>query len=117
MAALSGPQHTIPDAVKHVPDCPGLYAVYDSSDAWPDLGLETGRGGTPLYAGKAEDSLVTRDLKTHLADNRTASTPRATPASGRGCGRSSPSLCGRGLRALRSWTRSNDLWSQRSNRR
>jgi hypothetical protein len=48
-----------------------LYAIYGSQTTWAELGLGTPPDGRPLYVGKAEDSLVTRDLKTHFGDGRT----------------------------------------------
>jgi hypothetical protein len=72
--ALSVPPYRISDALQLVPDAPGLYAVYGSGGAWAELGLADGRAvATALYVGKAEKSLVSRDLKTHFATGRTGS--------------------------------------------
>jgi GNAT superfamily N-acetyltransferase len=57
----------------HVPDAPGLYAVYGSREAWAELQLECESDQRSLNVGKAEDSLVSRDLKTHFATGRTGS--------------------------------------------
>jgi hypothetical protein len=54
-----------------VPARPGLYAIYADVATWNELGLGEPPDGRPLYIGKAEDSLVTRDLKTHFGDGRT----------------------------------------------
>jgi GIY-YIG catalytic domain len=54
-----------------IPDRPGLYAIYASPQTWRELGLGNPPDGRPLYVGKAEDSLVRRDLKTHFGDGRT----------------------------------------------
>lgn len=54
-----------------VPDRPGLYAIYGAAEIWEELGLGAPPDGRPLYVGKAEDSLVTRDLRTHFGDGRT----------------------------------------------
>ncbi len=54
-----------------VPDRPGLYAIYGEATTWNELGLGDPPDGRPLYVGKAEDSLVTRDLMTHFGDGRT----------------------------------------------
>jgi hypothetical protein len=54
-----------------VPGRPGLYAIYGGATTWNELGLGEPPDGRPLYIGKAEDSLVTRDLKTHFGDGRT----------------------------------------------
>lgn len=65
-AALSGPRYSITDAAAHVPDSPGLYAIHGTGQAWSQLGLE-GRSDDLLYVGKAEDSLVRRELRGHFA--------------------------------------------------
>lgn len=70
MRALAGPGHTIPDAPDHIPHAPGLYAVHAEVGVWRMLGLEERKRDVPLYVGKAEDDLVTRDLKTHFAIGR-----------------------------------------------
>lgn len=54
-----------------VPAQPGLYAIYGEAVTWDMLGLGEPPDGRPLYVGKAEESLVTRDLKTHFGDGRT----------------------------------------------
>jgi hypothetical protein len=54
-----------------VPARAGLYAIYGGRDAWRKLGLGMPPDGRPLYIGKAEDSLVSRDLRTHFGDGRT----------------------------------------------
>lgn len=66
---LQAERFTVPEALKVVPDRPGLYAVYGADDGWRQLGLEPDE--RPLYVGKAEDSLVNRDLRTHFATGRT----------------------------------------------
>jgi len=68
IALLTGETWAIVDATKHVPARPGLYAIYGDEMAWRDLGLEP-RTEQPLYVGKAEDSLVTRELNGHFAAN------------------------------------------------
>ncbi len=54
-----------------VPDRPGLYAIYGDGNTWTELGLGKPPDRRPLYVGKAEDSLVARDVKTHFGDGRT----------------------------------------------
>jgi hypothetical protein len=66
IAALSGTRWNIADAPRHVPEQPGLYAVYGDAQAWTELGLEP-RPDSPLYVGKAEDSLARRELRGHFA--------------------------------------------------
>jgi len=68
ISALSAQRWPIVEAVQHVPAQPGLYAIYGDEQAWSDLGLD-GSVGLPLYVGKAEDSLVSRDLNGHFATN------------------------------------------------
>jgi GIY-YIG catalytic domain len=58
-------------AEARVPGRPGLYAIYGDTKTWQELGLGEPPDGRPLYIGKAEDSLVARDLKTHFGDGRT----------------------------------------------
>ena len=70
MTALAGPGHKISDAPDHIPSAPGLYAVHAEPDTWRMLGLEGRDPKRPLYVGKSEDDLVTRDLKTHFAIER-----------------------------------------------
>lgn len=56
-----------------VPSRPGLYAIRGPASAWEALGLGVPPDGRPLYVGKAEDSLVARDVKTHFGTGRTGS--------------------------------------------
>ncbi len=71
--ALRGPRHSISDAYDRCPDTPGVYAVYGTEPAWIQLGLQPTETDGPLYVGKAEDSLVRRDLRTHFTTGRTGS--------------------------------------------
>jgi len=71
--ALGGDARSLIAAVEHIPDSPGLYAIYGSEVTWEELGLGKPPDARPLYVGKAEDSLVTRDLATHFGDGRTGS--------------------------------------------
>ena len=78
IAALSAGRLTIRAAVNGgVPDRPGLYALYGSAATWRLLDLGLPPDSRPLYVGKAEASLASRDLKTHFATGRTGqSSPR-----------------------------------------
>jgi hypothetical protein len=67
--SLSNPRPFV-EVEQEVPDCPGLYAVHADTDTWIDLGLGEPPDRRPRYIGKAEDSLVSRDLKTHFGDGR-----------------------------------------------
>lgn len=64
--ALMGARWGIAEAVAHVPRLPGLYAIYGDIRAAADLGLTTD-ADRPLYVGKAEESLVSRELNGHFA--------------------------------------------------
>lgn len=78
LRCLSGPRHPIAAAFAGaVPGRPGLYAIHGDGDAWVQLGLGGPPDDRPLYVGKAEDSLITRDLNTHFSIGRTGqSSPR-----------------------------------------
>lgn len=82
LAALSAEPLTFKMAVDgRVPDRPGLYALYGSVGTWRALELGAPPDGRPLYVGKAEASLISRDLKTHFATGRTGqSSPRRSLA-------------------------------------
>jgi len=71
--ALRAPRHSIGDALDQCPDHPGLYAVYGTERAWAELGLQQPPADGPLYVGKAEDSLVLRDMHTHFQTGKTGS--------------------------------------------
>lgn len=71
-AGLQGERWLIAEAEDNVPSVPGLYAVYGDADGWRDLALASDVPlESPLYVGKAEDSFVSRDLRTHFASGRT----------------------------------------------
>ncbi|WP_322938032.1 GIY-YIG nuclease family protein [Nocardioides bizhenqiangii] len=70
---LTGRRHRIKEAEDQVPDAAGLYAVYGSQGVWRQLQLGSADSDLPLYVGKAERSLVSRDIKTHFASGRTGS--------------------------------------------
>lgn len=69
--SLAGTRWPIVDAQANVPHVPGLYAVYGTRSALADLKLAAADVAQPLYVGKAEDSFVSRDLRTHFASGRT----------------------------------------------
>ena len=66
--ALSQQGWSILDANQHVDSAPGLYAIHAAADTWQELGLPR-TSGVPLYVGKSEGSLVTRELEGHFASN------------------------------------------------
>ncbi len=63
----------IATAARTVPSRAGLYAVYGSREVWRELRLGRRPDGRPLYVGKAEQSLASRDLNYHFADGNTGS--------------------------------------------
>lgn len=63
---LTGPRYRLAEGEPAISDGPGLYAIYGDADVWLELGLGSPPDDRPLYVGKAEDSLVTRDLRTHF---------------------------------------------------
>ena len=73
LALLSAPRFPLRQSIPVLPPKPGLYAIYGDGQAWEDLRLGTDATDLPLYVGKAEDSVVTRDLETHFRDGRTGS--------------------------------------------
>jgi len=78
-ALTTGPRHSIDAALDAVPNAAGLYAIFGDQHALDELG--TGRHDQPLYVGKAERSLVGRDVRTHFATGKTgSSTVRRTLA-------------------------------------
>jgi hypothetical protein len=71
IAALSDPKLTFARAETAAPRRPGLYAVHASGATWERLGLGTPKDDRPLYVGKSESSLLTRDINTHFGDGST----------------------------------------------
>jgi hypothetical protein len=63
----------ITEAAERVPRKPGLYAIHASAEVWVELGLDEPPDERPLYVGKAERSLVSRDIDTHFGNGRTGS--------------------------------------------
>jgi GIY-YIG catalytic domain-containing protein len=61
-----GPSPVTAESVDSWPSRPGLYAVYGSADVWRTLHLGDPPDGRPLYVGKAERSLSSRDVGTHF---------------------------------------------------
>ena len=81
LTPLTGPGLPVVHAMPAVPAAPGLYAVHAAGEVWEQLGLGAPPDDRPLYVGKAEDSLASRDVKTHFSTGRTgASTLRRTLA-------------------------------------
>ncbi|MFC0681786.1 GIY-YIG nuclease family protein [Lysobacter korlensis] len=73
ISALSDRGSPPAEAEQSVPSRPGLYAIHADRPVWEQLGLEPRDEKTPLYVGKAERSLTSRDLRTHFRTGRTGS--------------------------------------------
>jgi hypothetical protein len=59
-------------------DRPRSYTLDGDADVWEQLDLGTPPDDRPLYVGNAEDSLVSRHLRTRFATGKTGwSSPRA----------------------------------------
>lgn len=54
------------ESVSSWPSRPGLYAVYGTAQVWRTLKLGDPPDARPLYVGKAERSLSSRDVGTHF---------------------------------------------------
>lgn len=73
IAVLSDRGSSVIGAENTLPDAPGLYAIHGDPKVWEELGLGEPPDFRPLYVGKAEDSLVRRDLRTHFKSGKTGS--------------------------------------------
>ena len=73
LARLSLPGVPIHEAKSSVPVQPGLYSVHGNATVWNELGLGEPPDDRPLYVGKSEDSLLSRDVQTHFGTGRTGS--------------------------------------------
>ncbi len=74
LGRLAPPGDPFDVAEELVPDRPGLYAIFvDSGYGRRTLGLEEDDRVGPIYVGKAEKSLRSRDLRTHFETGRTGS--------------------------------------------
>ena len=71
LALAASKARPIAEAEEDVPRQPGLYAIHASAAVWLELGLGEPPDERPLYVGKAEASLVARDIDTHFGDGRT----------------------------------------------
>jgi hypothetical protein len=68
------------EARKRVPRSAGLYAISAPGAVWNELGLGDPPDSRPLYVGKSESSLFTRDIEHHFGIKPTTgwSSPRRT---------------------------------------
>lgn len=71
LSVLLGPTRTYDEALAIVRPVPGLYGFRGSKPARRALGLDPSGVGALLYIGKAERSLVSRDLRTHFTTGKT----------------------------------------------
>lgn len=74
-STLAPPGRTLDDPDLTAKDGPGLYAIYGSPEVWVQLGLGPPPDDRPLYIGKAEESVIARDVHQHF---RTGSTGSST---------------------------------------
>lgn len=66
MAALAGQGVSVSAVDSGQTASPGLYALYGSRATWRELGLGLPPDARPLYVGKAENTLASRDLQGHF---------------------------------------------------
>lgn len=66
LTSLTIPGTSITEAATTVPATPGLYAVHGSALVWSALGIAGREPGIPLYVGKAQKSLASRDVRVHF---------------------------------------------------
>jgi hypothetical protein len=71
LASLADSKQSLKEAEERVPPRPGLYAIYAGAKVWHALGLGEPPDDRPLYVGRAEDSLLSRDIRTHFGNGRT----------------------------------------------
>ncbi|MGH9199061.1 MAG: GIY-YIG nuclease family protein, partial [Acidimicrobiia bacterium] len=71
--ALADSRARLAGAETKVPRKPGLYAISGDPGVWKELGLGDPPDERPLYVGKAEESLLSRDIGTHFGNGRTGS--------------------------------------------
>ena len=68
MSALREQRFVVAGAIAQAPTGPGLYAITATPDGRSDLGFD--ESVSVLYVGKAEDSLASRNLGQHFADEK-----------------------------------------------
>lgn len=73
LRSLAGPRIRVTDGQDSVPHAPGLYAIHGEPAAWTQLGLGAPPDDRPLYVGKSERSLDSRDVGTHFVTGKTGS--------------------------------------------
>jgi hypothetical protein len=71
LRSLTESKQRLKGAEDRVPRRPGLYAVHGDAGTWDVLGLGEPPDDRPLYVGKAEESLLGRDIGSHFGDGKT----------------------------------------------
>lgn len=66
LAALRGPAVSVSKLDADQASHPGLYVCYGSAETWQQLGLGKPPDARPLYVGKAENTLASRDVAGHF---------------------------------------------------
>lgn len=66
LQALTSRGHRVADVPVEQSRHPGLYAFHGASGVWAQLQLGEPPDSRPLYVGKAESSLASRDLEVHF---------------------------------------------------
>lgn len=80
VSALEGVRHSLASEDPDLPAGRGLYAFYGSPETWESIGLGVPPDDRPLYVGKAEASIIERDLRGHVGwpSGETSLTGRST---------------------------------------
>lgn len=66
VSVLRGPAASVDDLDHQKTGHPGLYAFHASPATWDELGLGVPPDARPLYVGKAESTLASRDVEGHF---------------------------------------------------
>lgn len=66
ISALRGPAFSVTKLTTAQTSHPGLYAFHTSASTWKELGLGNPPDDRPLYVGKAENTLASRDIDGHF---------------------------------------------------
>lgn len=63
---LAGRGEAVDEVDREETGCPGLYALHAAASVWRELGLGSPPDARPLYVGKAENTMTSRDLEGHF---------------------------------------------------
>jgi hypothetical protein len=72
-AALQAEKALLRQALRRVPDAPGMYALYGTAESVRQLGVPSPDPGLPLFVGKAERGSLRTELRDHVTTGRTLS--------------------------------------------